>query len=141
MKALAELRRRSISTSTAVALAPLPEETFDYNPSVGKPYRGRLHAVTPLELPPHSDAIGVDEAGLTEATRGSREGNSQAVINQLIRPAFRTNAKAKRIAVAPFPLTTEEFIQVRLATVRESTRHSFWPTDVLARFIAADVIR
>ena len=141
MKALAELNRRSNSTSTAVALAPLPEETLDYNPSVGKPYRGGLHAVTPLELPPHSDAIGVVKVGLTEAAHTSREVNSQAVINQVIRPAFRTNAKPQQTAVAPFPLTTEEFIQVRLATVRESTRHCFWPTDVMARFIAADVIR
>ena len=38
-------------------------------------------------------------------------------------------------------LTTEEFIQVRLATVRESTRHCYWPSDVVARFAAADVIR
>ncbi len=38
-------------------------------------------------------------------------------------------------------LTTEEFIQVRLATVRESNKHRFWPTEVLARFAAADVIR
>jgi hypothetical protein len=140
MKALAELQRRSNSTSMAVALAPLPEETFDY-PSVGKPYRGGLHAVTSLELPSHSDAIGVVEVGLTEAAHSSREVNSQAVINQVIRPAFRTNAKPHQTAVAPFPLTTEEFIQVRLATVRESTRHCFWPTDVMARFIAADVIR
>ncbi len=46
---------------------------------------------------------------------------------------------AKRIT-APM-LTTEEFIQVRLATVRESTKLCYWPADVVARFAAADVIR
>lgn len=141
MKALAEFKRHSVTTSTAAALAPLTEETVDYNPSVGKPYRSGLRAVTPLDRPAHSDALGVDEPGLTATTRGSRKVNSQAVINQLIRHEFYTNAKPKGVLVAPFPLTTEDFIQVRLATVRESTRHCFWPSDVLARFIAADVIR
>ncbi len=86
MKALAEINRRQIST------APMPDE---YHSPLGKPYRGRLHAVPP-------------QSGDTMRT--------------------------------PM-LTTEEFIQVRLATVRESTRHRYWPADVVARFAAADVIR
>jgi hypothetical protein len=47
----------------------------------------------------------------------------------------------KAIRMTTPMLTTEDFIQVRLATVRESTRHCYWPADVLARFAAADVIR
>ena len=38
-------------------------------------------------------------------------------------------------------LTTEEVIQVNLATVREDFRHRYWPTDVLAALLTADVIK
>jgi len=38
-------------------------------------------------------------------------------------------------------LTTEEFIQVNLVTVRESKAHRCWPPDVIATFLAAEVIR
>lgn len=38
-------------------------------------------------------------------------------------------------------LTTEEFIQVNLVTVRESKAHRRWPPDVIATFLAAEVIR
>lgn len=38
------------------------------------------------------------------------------------------------------PLTTEEVIDVSLATVRESVRHRRWPTDVVVRFLAAEII-
>lgn len=37
-------------------------------------------------------------------------------------------------------MTTEDFVQVELATVREGTSHRFWPSDVVLKFIAADVI-
>lgn len=138
MKAFADLKRRQIST--AVAAAPLADEDFDYHPqSLGKPSRGRLHAVSPLEMPPRSDSIGVDEAELARAARDSQGVVSSVVTNLVIRPTFNNKGKAKRITTPM--LTTEDFIQVRLATVRESARHCYWPVDVLARFAAADVIR
>jgi hypothetical protein len=37
-------------------------------------------------------------------------------------------------------LTTEEVIHVNLATVRESSTHRYWPTDVLVALLTADVI-
>jgi hypothetical protein len=37
------------------------------------------------------------------------------------------------------PLTTEDFVQVELATIRESRVHAFWPTEVIARFLDAEV--
>jgi len=39
------------------------------------------------------------------------------------------------------PLTTEEFIQVSLSTVREGNSHRRWPRDVFEKFLAAEVIR
>lgn len=137
MKAFAEIKRRQIST--ALAPAPLPDEDFDYQPSSGKRSQRRLHAVSTLEMSPLSDSIEVDEADFARATRESQGKSSSVATNLVIRPAFKSNAKDKRLTTPT--LTTEEFIQVRLATVRESTRHCYWPADVVARFTAADVIR
>jgi len=138
MKAFAELKRRQISTAVAAAPPP-PDEDFDYQQlSLGKASRRRLHAVSTLEMPPLGDSIEVDEADFARATRDSQGMSSSVATNLVIRPSFSNKTKAKRLT-APM-LTTEEFIQVRLATVRESTRHCYWPADVLARFAAADVI-
>lgn len=135
MKALADLKSRQIST----AGAPTPrDEDFDYQLSLGKPSRRRLHAVSTLEMPPLSDSIEVDEADFARATRESQGASSSIATNLVIRPDFNNKVVTKRLTN---PLTTEDFIQVRLATVRESTRHCYWPADVVARFTAADVIR
>lgn len=137
MKAFAELKRRQIST--AVPAAPLPDEDLDYRPLLlGKAPRRRLHSVPPPEIARESDSFGVDEAELAPAA-GNTQGNISKVATSLvIRPAFN---KTKTNKITMPMLTTEEFIQVRLATVRESTRHCFWPVDVLATFAAAEVIR
>ncbi|CAN5473161.1 hypothetical protein BH20ACI3_BH20ACI3_20260 [soil metagenome] len=137
MKAFADLKRRKISA--AVAAAPLPDRDFDYPAlSLGKRSRRGLHAVSPLETPSQPDSRGMNEAELARRARDSQGGISSAT-NLVICPAFNNNAKAKRLT-SPM-LTTQEFIQVRLATVRESARHCYWPADVLAKFAAADVIR
>lgn len=39
------------------------------------------------------------------------------------------------------PLTTEDFLKVEMATVRESENFRRWPQDVVAKFLAADVIK
>ena len=135
MKALSELNRRQISTNAAVA--PQPGDDLDYQPlSLGKPARRRLHAVAALEMPRFDS---VDEAELMRRARDSQGMISSVATNLVIRPAFNSKAKAKRNTIPM--LTTEEFIQVRLATVRESTRHCYWPADVVATFAAAEVIR
>lgn len=38
-------------------------------------------------------------------------------------------------------LTTEEVIRVNRVTVRESSSHRYWPTDVLEAMLTADVIK
>lgn len=38
-------------------------------------------------------------------------------------------------------LTTPEYINVMLATIREGFRHERWPQEVVARFLAAEVIK
>jgi hypothetical protein len=44
-------------------------------------------------------------------------------------------------SAAPANLTTEDYIQVMLSTIRESRQHVNWPPDVVSKFLAADVIR
>lgn len=125
MRELAGTREHGISLAQ-VATEPLPVNTPSYSPrpprSLG---RGRLYAVTapqPSELDVLPEPI---EAG-----------------NKLVQQVFYPSVKPKPVVARPtlHQLTTEEFIQVRLATVRESTRHCFWPVDVLEKFLAADVI-
>ena len=120
MRELAATRQHRFSES--VATEPLPVNTTSYIPRPQrKPGRGRLYAVTPVEAPadPLLEPIEV---------------GPKLVFHQSVRPKPVAPRKAAH------QLTTEEFIAVRLATVRESTRHCYWPTDVVAKFLAADVI-
>ncbi len=122
-----ELARTQQSISLPqVATEPLPIDTPSYaSRPQRRTARGRLYAVTapqPSELDVLDEPV---ESG-----------------NKLVRQVFYPSVQPKQIAArhTSHQLTTEEFIQVRLATVRESTRHCFWPVDVLEKFLAADVI-
>lgn len=44
------------------------------------------------------------------------------------------------ICTAPTKLTTQDYVQVMLATIREGGSHARWPSDVVAHFMAADVV-
>ena len=72
-----------------------------------------------------------------------RAGNSRTYKRALeLCPPVIVDAKASE-RVAPrrrSALTTQEYIDVMLATVRESSRHVYWPVEVVASFVAADVI-
>ena len=37
-------------------------------------------------------------------------------------------------------LTTQDYVQVMLATIREGRHHARWPTEVVAHFLAAEVV-
>jgi hypothetical protein len=128
MKAFADLQRRQLSSE-----APLAGQDFEYQLASAKPSRGRLQAVSAFPAAP----LAVEE---TEPYDREALGIVPRVAtNLVIRPDFNYKSKLRKVT-AP-KLTTEEFIQVRLATVRESTRHCYWPADVVATFAAAEVIR
>ncbi|HEU4478304.1 MAG TPA: hypothetical protein VFR80_07275 [Pyrinomonadaceae bacterium] len=40
----------------------------------------------------------------------------------------------------PAKLTTQEYVQVMLATIREGASHPRWPREVVEHFLAAEVI-
>jgi hypothetical protein len=132
MKEFAANKHSKMSLA-GVAAELLPDEAFDYNPSLPiKPFRGGLRAVSPLGDPPQPRPEGANETAVSEVAKPT-----------LIRQVFLNRITPKRLTTSRSSLpilTTEEFIEVRLATVRESTRHCYWPADVVAKFLAAEVI-
>lgn len=52
-----------------------------------------------------------------------------------------SRASARDSGYRQRPITTTDIVRVNRATVRESTSHRHWPPDVVAQFLAADVIR
>lgn len=121
--------KRYNSSMAAVAVAPSPE-TFDYNPEQIKPGRRGLHAVAPLKVPPQPDPIAVGSEGIVQEDLRKADRYGVSIGNEV--------KAARRLSF--HRMTIEDFIQVKLATFREGTKHCFWPTDVLEKFLAADVI-
>ena len=133
MKALNELNRRQILDP-----GPLPNRNSGQHPlSLQQSFRSKLRAVSAREMPSQPDSKAVDGPIHERVARYPQTISCSAGTNRMSSAVF--NDKVRLITVPM--LTTEEFIQVKLATVRESTRHCFWPTDVVAKFAAADVIR
>jgi len=136
MKALTDLERRQISAALAPALVAGGHSDY-HSRALRRLGRRQLRAVTALELPASSESIAVDDSDRVVPARDVRGVISSATTNLVIHPVVRNNGKRLPTRL----LTTEEFIQVSLATVRESTRHCYWPAHVLAKFAAAEVIR
>ena len=57
---------------------------------------------------------------------------------QPVQPAHKGNSKAARVQASE--LTTQDYVQVMLATIREGRHHARWPTEVVAHFLAAEVV-
>ena len=97
-----------------VSPTTLPADDYFYRPTVQPKFnQRRLRAVAPQEriTPPRESHL----------TRNA--GLYSAILPQRL-PS----------------LTTEEFVKVSLATVRESSRHRYWPADVVERFLTAEVV-
>ena len=92
-----------------------PSESYFYSRTLQpRPTQRRLHVVVPQErtAPARTDHL-TRNAGIYSATLQQRLPT----------------------------VTTEEAMQVHLATVRESSRHRYWPSDVVERFMTAEVVR
>ena len=48
--------------------------------------------------------------------------------------------QASAATLFPAKLTTQEYVQVMLATIREGASHPRWPREVVEHFLAAEVI-
>lgn len=73
--------------------------------------------------------------GLQRAT-----GTSQKRTLQLCQPAEALPRNDGVIRMAPTRLTTQDYVQVMLATIREGVSHARWPRDVVAQFMTAEVV-
>ncbi len=51
------------------------------------------------------------------------------------------STQAPAVVYRNHPITSTDIVRVNRATVRESTDHRHWPADVVAQFLAAEVIR
>ncbi len=114
MKELAQRKRSPITLVNQPATLPA-DEVFRFRSTVQpRPNQRRLHAVAPQEriIPAHVSHV-MRNAGLYSA--GLQQRLPQ--------------------------LTTEQVVQVNLATVREGSSHPYWPTDVLERFLTAEVVK
>ncbi len=107
--------QRKRSPMSLVNPATLPADDYFFRPTVqARPNQHRLHAVAPqVRITPARARHLNRNGGLYSATLPQRLPS----------------------------LTTEEVVQVNLATVRESSRHRYWPTDVVERFLTADVVK
>ena len=76
-----------------------------------------------------------------------------AINNDLRRPSELTQKRALQLCqpvearqvrkagnLRPSKLTTQEYVQVMMATIREGRHHARWPKEVVAQFLAAEVI-
>lgn len=76
---------------------------------------------------------------VTEVRAGNTHTNKRAL--KLCPPVIvEARASHRAAPTRRSALTTQEYIDVMLATVRESYTHVYWPGEVVASFIAADVI-
>lgn len=110
-----ESAQRKRSPMSLVTPATLPADDYYFRPTVQpRPNHHGLHAVAPQER--------IIPTGASHLTR--KAGLYSAILPQRL-PS----------------LTTEDFVQVNLATVRESSRHRYWPTDVVERFLTAELVK
>jgi len=110
-----ESAQRKRSPMSLVNPATLPVDDYFFRPTLQpRPNQHRLHAVAPQErITPASASHLTRNAGLYSATLQQRLPS----------------------------LTTEDVVVVNLATVRESSRHRYWPTEVVERFLTAEVVK
>jgi hypothetical protein len=110
-------------------------EVFDVTRhSLDQSFQGWLHAVYPTEeLNMSAQAIAINN----DLRRPSELKQKPAL--QLCQPVNGQQA-AKAVTLRSGKLTTQDYVQVMMATIREGRQHARWPKDVVAHFLAAEVI-
>lgn len=113
-------------------------DVFDFTPiSLDRSFQNWLRAVEATEewsdasSPP---AVTEDRLSESRPQRRALQLCPSAVVESEARPAEVVAPPAEST------LTTQDYVQVMLATIRESVRHVSWPKEVVARFLATDVI-
>jgi hypothetical protein len=125
-----ELRRPSVVTTPQSGI-----ELFDVTrTSLDQSFEGWLHAMRATEgLNMSAPAVFIDTplASLTRAPKRAL---------QLCPPVEAESLVSVSLSDVPSRMTTQDYVQVMLATVREGRRHARWPKEVLEHFLAAEVV-
>ncbi|HET6670683.1 MAG TPA: hypothetical protein VFH15_10675 [Pyrinomonadaceae bacterium] len=110
-------------------------EVFDVTRhSLDQSFQGWLHAVHPTEeLNMSAQAIAINN----DLRRPSELKQKPAL--QLCHPVKGQQA-VNAVTLRSGKLTTQDYVQVMMATIREGRHHARWPKDVVAHFLAAEVI-
>ena len=125
-----ELRRPSVVTAPQSGI-----ELFDVTrTSLDQSFEGWLHAIEATEgLNMSAPAVFIDTP-LTSLTRAPKRAL------QLCTPVGAESLVGVSMSDVPSRMTTQDYVQVMLATVREGRRHARWPKEVLEHFLAAEVV-
>ena len=131
MKALLQKGRRPLF----VATVPHSDEVFDFTRnSLDQSFQGWLQALRVTE----EQKMSLPAVALNNAPRPiAQQVRNRAL--QLCQPVPANGSQSVK-RLRPARLTTDEYIQVMMATIREGGHHARWPKDVLAHFLAAEVI-
>ena len=125
-----ELRPLSVVTAPQSGI-----ELFDVTrTSLDQSFEGCLQATKATEgLNMSAPAVFIDTPG-TSLTRAPKRAL------QLCPPVEAESLVRVSVSDMPSRMTTQDYVQVMLATVREGRRHARWPKKVLEHFLAAEVV-
>ena len=130
MKELLQEEQRRLTVATAMRSRG---EVFDVTrTSLDQSYEGWLHAVKATE-----ELIMSAQAAVISNDLRRPSDLKQKRALQLCQPI---EARQVDPGSHASKLTTQEYVQVMMATIREGRQHARWPREVIEHFLAAEVI-
>lgn len=134
MKEFLQVKQRRLYAVTAPRF---DRDVFDVTrKTLDQSFEGWLREVTALEELNMSAPAVVIKHDLRRPKELTQKHNLK--LCQPSQPALKGNSEADGMLSSE--LTTEEYVQVMLATIREGRQHARWPTEVVAHFLAAEVV-
>lgn len=133
MRKFAQTRRLNSLVGKA---QPAPKLVVHFNPpALRRSFQGWLGSET---LPEETLEDVSEEAMTASPHRAPQSPLVKTISGAAARQrSLRRTARPDRLRL----LTTQDFIKVMLVTLRESVGHRPWPPEVVATFLAAEVIR
>ena len=136
MNVLAQSKRRPLSLVGA-SIPRSSNDVFDYSPtSLDRSFEGWLKAVAEIEEATQ------DVSSLAQSQDSSAVEPIFKVRSLELCPPVANKTQLRVVARPPVrhTLTSQDFIQVMMVTLREGFKHRRWPMDAVTKFLAAEVI-
>lgn len=133
MKEFLQVKRRRLYAVTAPRFA---RDVFDVTrKTLDQSFEGWLREVAALEeLNMSAPAVVIKH----DLRRPKKLTQQHAL--KLCQPVQPPKGNIEAAGMLSGKLTTQDYVQVMLATIREGRDHARWPTDVVAHFLAAEVV-